>query len=432
LKEEWETDMKEIRAVMLTLIIASILCLAFNIAPVVIAETTDDYPYVDAVGTYFEITNSPYLNITLTSTETVHVFLESGPRMASFIIESNNSAISTLLTLSGFEPNAIYYRHQDGYPMEEFSTDSSGGYAFMQDISEHHHVYVLEYSSTLHISSDYTFSGDIYTDIVVDANNIVIDGNGYKLQGSGTGLGFYLDHRSGVTIKNVEVTGWWFGFYLYGASTNSISGNVIAANGIGLGAYWGGHSNSIFENNIVDNLYGIYLYKTDFNNLVYHNNFIDNTRYQGYDTDPALNDWHHPDLLEGNYWSDYPGVDDGSGTGKHAIAGDGIGDTDIPWPRPDLDYYPFILESGWLTPPLLIQEEIAAIESWELDAHGWEQSLTDKLADAMQLYDKGNINGAIHKLQDLIKKVKNDAIHLTQEQKDYLIQTTQKIIDRIR
>jgi hypothetical protein len=47
--------------------------------------------------------------------------------------------------------------------------------------------------------------------------------------------------------------------------------------------------------------------------------------------------------LEGNYWSDYPGVDDGSGTGKHAIAGDGIGDTYIPWPGLDFDFYPLIL-----------------------------------------------------------------------------------------
>ncbi len=35
-------------------------------------------------------------------------------------------------------------------------------------------------------------------------------------------------------------------------------------------------------------------------------------------------------------------MDDGSGTGKHAIAGDGIGDTAIPWPGPDFDNYPFI------------------------------------------------------------------------------------------
>jgi hypothetical protein len=80
-------------------------------------------------------------------------------------------------------------------------------------------------------------------------------------------------------------------------------------------------------------------------NLFYHNNFIDDP-YMHVST--GVNNWHHPGLLEGNYWSDYPGVDDGSGSGKHSIAGDGIGDTDIPWP-PGMDYYPFISENGWMT-----------------------------------------------------------------------------------
>ncbi|MCW3985332.1 MAG: cohesin domain-containing protein [Candidatus Bathyarchaeota archaeon] len=70
------------------------------------------------------------------------------------------------------------------------------------------------------------------------------------------------------------------------------------------------------------------------------------------------------------------------------------------------------------------------IESWDLD-NGFEKSLTAKLDDAINLLDKGNTNGAVHKLQDLIKKVTNDAKHLTQEQKDCIIQTTQEIIEHI-
>jgi hypothetical protein len=78
------------------------------------------------------------------------------------------------------------------------------------------------------------------------------------------------------------------------------------------------------------------------NNIIYHNNFINNYLTQVYDSS-ANNHWYHPDLLEGNYWSDYPGVDDGSGSNKHAIAGDGIGDTNIPWPGLGYDNYPFFL-----------------------------------------------------------------------------------------
>ncbi len=88
-------------------------------------------------------------------------------------------------------------------------------------------------------------------------------------------------------------------------------------------------------------------------NQIYYNNFIDNG-VQATDNHPDFNDWYHPDLLEGNYWSDYPGVDDGSGdfvwdtTDKHAIAGDGIGDTNLPWLGLSYDGFPFMRENGWI------------------------------------------------------------------------------------
>lgn len=105
------------------------------------------------------------------------------------------------------------------------------------------------------------------------------------------------------------------------------------------------HNSVIQSNTISNNSYcGIALWHST-NDIVYHNNIIDNPRYQAQqDGECENNYWYHSTLLEGNYWSDYPGVDDGGGTGKHAIAGDGIGDTDIPW---HYDYYPLI--NPWVT-----------------------------------------------------------------------------------
>jgi hypothetical protein len=71
---------------------------------------------------------------------------------------------------------------------------------------------------------------------------------------------------------------------------------------------------------------------------------IDNLN-QSLDESPlGANYWYLTSSLEGNYWSDYTGVDDGSGTGKHGIASDKIGDTKIPHHN---DEYPFIIFNGW-------------------------------------------------------------------------------------
>ncbi len=48
--------------------------------------------------------------------------------------------------------------------------------------------------------------------------------------------------------------------------------------------------------------------------------------------------------------NDYTGVDDGNGTGKRVLSGDGIGDTLIPHPDANYDNYPSMGESGWLVP----------------------------------------------------------------------------------
>lgn len=422
--------MKKIRAALLTLILAGTFCLVFNVAPMLRAEMTEDYSsiypwcFIEDVGTYFEITNSAYLNITLTSTEIVHVILESIQGMVNFFIEKNSSVTSTVLAFSGFEPSTTYYRHQDGYLIEEFTTDSGGGYAYVQDISEPHHMFISEFASTLYIYSDYTFTSDIHEPIVVRASNIVIDGNGYTLQAAGM-YGFYLYGRSGVTIKNVIIQGWICGIYLGwdGSSNNMITGNNLTNNFIGAYLMWSDH-NTIVGNTFQRNFNGISLTDCPYN-LIYHNNLIDNV-WQAYDLSLGLNHWHHPDLLEGNYWSDYLGVDDGSGAGKHAIAGDGIGDTNIPWPGTGYDYYPLMFT--WISDPVKgTQELIETIESWNLPK-GTKNCLTSKLDEAILLLNQGNVNGAIHKLGDLIKQVENDRKDLTEEQREELLLRARAII----
>jgi parallel beta-helix repeat protein len=121
------------------------------------------------------------------------------------------------------------------------------------------------------------------------------------------------------------------------------------------------------SNNISFNKHGLYLINTHDSEVV-NNSINDNRRDAIYCDNCWENSYYHnfisgePDQLvtslyphdctwnntdnEGNYWSDYDGIDDGSG-GR--TANDGIGDTNIP--HYSLDRYPFTRPWGWLYPP---------------------------------------------------------------------------------
>jgi len=78
------------------------------------------------------------------------------------------------------------------------------------------------------------------------------------------------------------------------------------------------------------------------------------------------------------------------------------------------------------------EELLETIDTWDLPK-GTENSLSSKLKGAIHLLDKGNENGAIHKLMDFINQV--DAQRgkkLTDDQADYLTTEAQRIIDLIQ
>jgi parallel beta-helix repeat protein len=95
----------------------------------------------------------------------------------------------------------------------------------------------------------------------------------------------------------------WLSIYLVYSSNNTLTENTIREGDYGINAM---HSNG---------------------NRIYRNNFIDN-EVQQYQVN-SVNEWN--DDAEGNYWSDYFGVD---------LNEDGVGDTMLP--HSGVDYYPLV------------------------------------------------------------------------------------------
>jgi parallel beta-helix repeat protein len=98
----------------------------------------------------------------------------------------------------------------------------------------------------------YTFTDNIYGPIAVEKDDVLVDGAGYGLQGTGIGAGINLTGRTGVTVKNMEISNFFYGIYLNSSLSNSLSNSIIQANfyGIYLSA---SSSNTILGCNITEN-----------------------------------------------------------------------------------------------------------------------------------------------------------------------------------
>jgi parallel beta-helix repeat protein len=91
----------------------------------------------------------------------------------------------------------------------------------------------------------------------------------------------------------------------------------------------------LFNNTLYHNRHGIYLQTSSYN-VVHKNNLLNNELQASDKNSPFGNYWYNYELLEGNYWSDYIGVD---------LDRDGIGDTDVPWPGLGFDLYPLVYDA---------------------------------------------------------------------------------------
>jgi parallel beta-helix repeat protein len=162
------------------------------------------------------------------------------------------------------------------------------------------------------------------------------------------GVGLELNSNSNNFRYNKINKNEDYGVYISKSSSNNFLQNKMSSNmEIGLEVTDNSVTNIFEKNNIADNFYGIQLELATSNNWLFHNN-IDTNIFQARDN--GSNRWHNVDN-EGNYWSDYIGFDNGW---NDRVAGDGIGDSNIP--HQNCDNYPLMKYNGWKWPgiPIII------------------------------------------------------------------------------
>ena len=185
---------------------------------------------------------------------------------------------------------------------------------------------------------------------IIKSENITVS----NLSLSENWQGIFLAKTNNSIIEGVNVTNNQIGIYLWDCFGNKISECIASNNGQGIvstysqgnefrlntvtsNSYCGLYlfrstNNRISYNTISQNRFGIGLYDS-INNTIHHNNLVNNEEqvvvHRG--ILPPLNTWDNG--YEGNYWSDYTGVDND---------GDEIGDTPYVIDPGNRDNYPLM------------------------------------------------------------------------------------------
>jgi parallel beta-helix repeat protein len=184
---------------------------------------------------------------------------------------------------------------------------------------------------------------DRSNDSLIEENN-VIDNNGdavlisyskncsiyNNLAGNNTGRGILFTNTQDFISSGNTV----YGSGVYGLNANSSINGLIAQNNVyqnyfdGIGLY-DSNSCSVIANNVINNTFFGISCQSSYNASIYHNNIFNN----GIQVAVAGLTIMWDDGVEGNYWSNYTGVD---------LNYDGIGDTEHVIDASNIDHFPLI------------------------------------------------------------------------------------------
>jgi len=160
--------------------------------------------------------------------------------------------------------------------------------------------------------------------VTITSPNVVVSGftiqNG--TQGDWPYCGISIFRCNFAVVNNTVLRNNYYGLQLIMSNNSRIFNNLLVNNSYaGMYIHDGSSNNVFFENTIRDNLIGLWVTGAP-SNTFYHNNIIDNVNQLWIDS-PAT--WDNG--VEGNFWSDYAGVDLHSGPYQNETGSDGIGDS---------------------------------------------------------------------------------------------------------
>lgn len=287
---------------MLTLLLASMLALAFSVQP------------VKAEGTVYILPDGSVYPPTARIQRNGSIYTLTGNIVSDgdgIVVQKNN------VTVDG----AGYTLHGSGWP------PATKGHGF--DLTEIDLVTIKKTKITSFLTGVCLLSSS--------------NSNVSCISIANTRYGIYFDSSSGNTVSGNNITSSYYeGIGLSSSSNNTILGNNITDN------YYGIHlrlsiNNTVSGNNIAaNNRDGIWLNSSS-NNKIHHNSF--SNTYQVYSTG-SVNVWDDDHPSGGNYWSDYLGVDVKSGPGRDLPGSDGIGDVPYVIDANNTDDYPLMYPPG--------------------------------------------------------------------------------------
>lgn len=247
---------------------------------------------LDGTGATFALTDSDYLNISVTSSVEIELYLNSAPMIIHMAIAAAAGDTSADISLGGLEASTSYWMYQDGsVEGVEISSDANGSYSFTLDLTEARDIMIQPGKSTVYIYDDgasgtgyqctligtwdatsktCTLTQDVNDSIYIyDPNNtkvgITLDGNGYQV--NLPRWGWVQLSGSNHTVKNLTINGIAdlpYGQYY----CDTYGGYYCELRPTGHGVYLNKADSATVTNVTVSNsYYGLYVYNASNSNI---------------------------------------------------------------------------------------------------------------------------------------------------------------------